>query len=235
MVAVGEAYPSTAIISSYYLVGPDLGGSGAPWPAQCIKGRDACRMHLLHGRFLFGSPTTVLYRATLLKKREPFYSETALHEDTELCYEVLESADLGFVHQVLSYQRVGNSGILSAVETYHWQQLDTYIIVRKFGPRFLSAAEFNRRFGRVSRYYRQLLGEGLLFRREPAFWDYHRRGLATIGETLPSRARLAWPAVRGAVKALLRRDWAAEEIRQRQARRAATGKGATGSGEVIGR
>ena len=33
---------------------------------------------------------------------------------------MLADADLGFVHQVLSFTRVGNSGILTSIESYHW-------------------------------------------------------------------------------------------------------------------
>ena len=107
MVAVAESHPTVAIVASYYLEGRYVCGSGIEWPTECIPGRIASRLHLLEGRFLFGTPTTLLYRADLVRSREPFYSESSMHEDTELCHEVLADADLGFVHQVLSFSRVG--------------------------------------------------------------------------------------------------------------------------------
>src|SRR5450759_1540243 len=95
LVAVGESHPTAAIISSYRLRGGEVCGSGIGWPTECISGRSVSRLQLLEGRFVFGSPTTLLYRSDLLAKREPFYSESSLHEDTELCYETLTKADLG--------------------------------------------------------------------------------------------------------------------------------------------
>ena len=47
----------------------------------------------------------MLYRAEVVRARDPFFCERSLHEDTEACYEILRDWDFGFVHQVLSYWR----------------------------------------------------------------------------------------------------------------------------------
>jgi hypothetical protein len=207
MVAVGESHPTAAIISSYYLSGATVCGSGIEWPIECIPGRTASRLHLLEGRFLFGTPTTLMYRAELVTKRQPFYSESALHEDSELCHEVMAAADLGFVHQVLSFCRVGNSGILTAVESFHWQTLDFYIILRKCGPLFLSREELARRIRKLRSEYLRMLGESTLLGREPEFWTYHRHGLATVGEKFPSRLALTPQIARAFLKTVVRPTW----------------------------
>jgi glycosyltransferase involved in cell wall biosynthesis len=211
MVAVAEAHPTVAIVSSYYLMGRNVSGAGIQWPIECIPGRTASRIHLIEHRFLFGTPTTLLYRAELLAKRQPFYSETSLHEDTELCHEVLADADFGFVHQVLSYSRVGNGGILSTIETFHWQLLDFYVILRKCGSLFLSPEELERRTRSVRAEYLRVLGESALLRREREFWAYHQRGLATVGEKLPSRISLAPHIARAALKAVAMPGWLPRE------------------------
>jgi len=207
MVAVGESNPTAEIISSYYLTGSHICGSGVDWPAELVPGRTACRMHLLEGLFLFGTPTTLMYRADLVAKRQPFYSESSLHEDTELCHEALVDADLGFVHQVLSFNRVGNGGILTAIETFEWQLLDFYITLQKCGPLSLSRDEFANRIREVRAEYLTMLGESILLGREPAFWSHHRNGLATVGEQLPSRLSLAPQIVRAALKAVVHPNW----------------------------
>jgi glycosyltransferase involved in cell wall biosynthesis len=207
MVAVGESHPSAAIISSYRLRGGEVCGTGIEWPTECISGRRVSRLQLLEGRYLFGSPTTLLYRADLLAKRKPFYSETSLHDDSEMCYEVLADADLGFVHQVLSFSRVGNGGTLTRIETYFWTVLDSYLTLRKFGPEFLSEEELASRIRPVRAEYLKILGESRLLGREPEFWRYHRRGLATVGEELPSRWALTPEIARAAVKAVVRPWW----------------------------
>jgi glycosyltransferase involved in cell wall biosynthesis len=207
MIAVGVSHPTAAIISSYYLTGAQVCGSGVDWKIECVPGRTASRLHLLEGKFLFGTPTTLMYRGDLVAKRQPFYSESSLHEDTELCHEVMANADLGFVHQVLSFNRVGNSGILTALETFHWQILDFYTTLRKSGPLSLSPEELDNRLRTVRAEYFRLLGESVLLGREPAFWNHHRNGLATVGEKLPSRLTLAPQIARAALKAIVRPAW----------------------------
>lgn len=211
MVAVGESHPTAAIISSYRLRGGEICGGGIEWPTECISGRAVSRMQLLDGHFVFGSPTTLMYRADLLSEREPFYSESALHEDTELCYEVLGKSDLGFVHQVLSFSRVGNSGNLTALETYFWTLLHSYMTLRKFGPQFLSSEELEKRIRPVRAEYLRILGENTVVGREQPFWNYHRQGLATIGEELPSRWTLAPQIARAALKAVVKPRWLSRE------------------------
>jgi glycosyltransferase involved in cell wall biosynthesis len=207
MVAVGESHPTAAIISSYRLRGSEVSGSGIEWPAECVSGSSVCRLQLLEARFLFGSPTTVMYRSDLLATRVPFYSESSLHEDSELCYEVLASADFGFVHQVLSFSRVGNDGALTSLETYFWTLLDSYMTLKKFGPRFLSERELASRMRPVRAEYLRILGESKLLGREPAFWNYHRHGLATVGEQFPSHWTLTPHIARAAVKTAVKPWW----------------------------
>ena len=219
MVAAGEAYPSAAIISSYYLTGAHVCGSGVEWPTECVPGRIASRLHLLEGTFLFGTPTTLMYRADLVRSRRPFYSESSLHEVTELCHEVMATSDLGFVHQVLSFNRVGNSGILTAVESFHWQLLDFYITLRKVGALSLTPEELDKRIREVRAEYRRLLGECALFQRNKDFWEYHRKGLGTIGERLPSRVDLAPEVGRAVLKAAVHPKWFfGERVRLKRAK-----------------
>ena len=155
MVAVGEAHPTAAIIGSYFLMGEELAGSGIEWPTECIPGRAAARLQLLDNRFIFGSPTNVLYRADLLAKRQPFFDETSLHDDTDLCYEVLADADMGFVHQVLSFsRREAESDIDRQLQ---WSSRSLMVCAR--WPKFLSPEELRAASRRFVPYLR-LLGEG---------------------------------------------------------------------------
>jgi glycosyltransferase involved in cell wall biosynthesis len=224
MVEVGESHPSAVIITSYYLTGPRVCGSGVEWPTECIPGRLASRLHLLEGKFLFGTPTTLMYRGELVAKRQPFYSESSLHEDTELCHEVMAESDLGFVHQVLSFSRVGNSGILTAIDTFHWQILDLYTTLRKCGPLSLSRDELSNRMRPVRSEYLRILGESVVLGREPEFWSHHRSGLATVGEELPSPLALAPQIARAALKAVVRPRWFAGERARFQSVKARRGE-----------
>ncbi len=51
---------------------------------------------MLDELFLTGSPTTILYRADLVRARQPFYDLNRYHEDTEVAYEIFKNSDLGF-------------------------------------------------------------------------------------------------------------------------------------------
>ena len=211
MVAVAEDHPTVAIVSSYYLRGDVVCGSGVQWPVELVPGRTASRLHLIEGRYVFGTPTTLLYRADLVATRQPFFSEASPHEDTDLCHEVMASADLGFVHQVLSFSRVGNGGVLTDLESFCWESVDFYLTLRKYGPVFLSDEEFGKRMKAVRAEYLSILGESRLLRREREFWAYHEKCLATVGEGLPSLLDLAPQVTRAVIKAVVRPRWFFDE------------------------
>jgi len=184
MVALAEAHPRVGIVGAYYVEGPRVSGGGVPYPTTVLPGRDACRLQLQHGHFLFGSPTTVLLRTAMVRETTPYYDPNVFHSDTEACYRDLERWDFGFVHQVLSLMRIDNPGRMTRVRTYYPYALDKFIVVTKYGRKYLSPAEFAQvdAFSR-SGYFR-LLGQAYFTRRNPDFWRYHREGLATIGYQL---------------------------------------------------
>jgi glycosyltransferase involved in cell wall biosynthesis len=175
---------SIGLVSSYYLKGATVRGSGFPYPTSLLPGREMARFYLRTGIFVFGSPTTVMYRSSLVRSQSPFYDESLLHEDTEKCLQILEQSDFGFVPQVLSFLRLGNDSISSAARDFQPDALDWYIIAQRYAPLFLDPDEAdslreNARHG----YYCALARETLRFR-EAAFWQYHVAGLKTLGQTL---------------------------------------------------
>jgi hypothetical protein len=119
----------------------------------------------------------------------------------------MAEADLGFVHQVLSFTRVGNGGVLTSIDTFNWEMLDFYISLKKFGPVFLSEDEFEDRMQIARAEYLTMLGESRVLGREPEFWAYHAKGLATVGEDLPSLLDLTPKVTRAVLKAFVRPRW----------------------------
>ena len=89
-------------------MGNKLEGFGYPFRAPIFPGREWARQYLRTGVWVFGSPTTVMYRSSVVRHPRPFYDESVLHADTEKCMEILKHWDLGFVHQVLSFCRADN-------------------------------------------------------------------------------------------------------------------------------
>jgi glycosyltransferase involved in cell wall biosynthesis len=200
MVALAEAHPSVAVVSSYRLRGRTVEGAGLARERQVLSGRDACRLHLVEDVYLFGSPTTVMFRADVVRSRTPFWAEGRLHEDTEAVYEILADRAFGFVHQVLSFSRLDAGSITGRVSDFGPDLLDKLILFELHGRRLLSPDEFELHAGGHRARYLRFLAEAWLRRRDADFWSYHRQGLRSIGEDLaPLRiARQVAPALAAA-------------------------------------
>lgn len=202
MVAFGDAHESAAIISSYYLLEREIHNTGLEYWETAISGRTACRKFLIDGQFLFGSPTTVAYRSELVRRRRPFYEAGRLHEDTELCFEVLRDSDFGFVHQLLSFSRLQAGSITGESHTWEPAALDRLIILSRFGDDYLTEEEREAVWARDKRHYYAQISRAFLSQLrggiDKEFWSYQRRGLSTVGQRL-ELGLLAWYVVRSAL------------------------------------
>ncbi|MEO8675753.1 MAG: glycosyltransferase family 2 protein [Casimicrobiaceae bacterium] len=179
-----EQSKSIGLVSSYYLKGNTVLGSGLPYATPILDGKEMARLFLRSGVYVFGSPTTVAFRSSIVRSERPFYDESLLHEDTEKCMQILRKWDIGFVHQVLSFLRVENESISSSVRSFGPNALDWYIIVQRYASIFLDSDEAGALKARSRRdYYRFLAREALKFR-ERAFWRYHRSGLNSLEERM---------------------------------------------------
>src|SRR5437764_10152773 len=74
-------------------------------PSTVVSGREICRAHLFGKTYVFGTPTSLLYRSDLIRNDDNFYPNATAEADTSACYKCLTKSDFGFVHQVLSYER----------------------------------------------------------------------------------------------------------------------------------
>ncbi len=194
MVEIAERRDSIAIVSAYQLKGDIVGCQGLRYEEQVISGREACRLHLLRRKSLFGNPSSIMYRADLVRERDPFYDEASILEDTEVCYHLLRRYDFGFVHALLVYLRVDNDSITSKFESFNPYLLHELILVRKYGPELLDEDEYERRSTELEKMYRKYLGEAVLANRRDDFWDYHLRGLQQIDFRLTRRKLTSWAA-----------------------------------------
>lgn len=208
MVALAERHPSVALVSSYrlngawvdldglvnarQLRGPSLALDGLPWLTSVVPGRDVCRASLLGAPYVFGTPTSLLFRSSIVRRYEAFYDESSLHSDKGTCFELLRDGDFGFVHQVLTYSRAHDEdGTVTATT----QQYNTYLasnlaLLTKYGPGCLEPEEYDRCLREhLDRYY-AFLAKSLVARRGRDFWEFHRTAMKAVGHSL-SRARLA--------------------------------------------
>jgi glycosyltransferase involved in cell wall biosynthesis len=190
MVDLAEAHPSVGIVGAYALEGQRVAWTGLPYTSSLVLGREICRRHLLEGLHVFGSANAVLYRADLVRNRDPFYNETNIHADTEVCFALLKMCDFGFVHQILTFTRVrprSLSAISEARATYLPGMLQ---LLSKYAPHYLTSREREALFARFLMEYYRFLGKSLMLRRDKQFWDYHKGELIGAGVGF-SRTRLA--------------------------------------------
>lgn len=184
MVQTFELSESIGLVTAYDLKGNIIRGSGFPYPTSVLPGKEMGRLYVRTGTFVFGSPTTVMYRSSLVRECQPFYDESLLHEDTEKCLQILRQWDFGFVHQVLSFLRVDNESVSSAARGYQPIAVDSYILNQRYAPIFLDAAEAEARRKESKRTYYRVLAKEALRIKDAAFWRYHEAALRTLGQTL---------------------------------------------------
>lgn len=181
LVDVAERDARIGLVGSFYLEGDRPSGGGIPHDVYRVAGRDVCRRVLLEDFFPLGSPTTVLYRADIVRSRKPFYALGHLHEDTEAALEILLEHDFGHVHQVCSFMRTDNISISSEDRDFNPNELDFLILLERYGAKVLSPEELKQRLGAARKRYFGFLAVCLLRRRSEKFWRHHERGLASIG------------------------------------------------------
>jgi glycosyltransferase involved in cell wall biosynthesis len=201
LVDAAERRPEVGIVCSYAFDGCKVLWDGFPFTGDATDmvsfapGSDVARESLLGGPYVFGTPTSGLFRADIVRSRRPFYDEGNLHADHASCYDVLTESDFAFVHQVLSLNRVHAESQTTSVEMNDAMILGSLSALAKFGPKFLSEREFQARMNqRLTGYYR-LLGRNVLRGRGKSFWSLHRRRMNEIGMPI-SRPRLAVSVVR---------------------------------------
>jgi glycosyltransferase involved in cell wall biosynthesis len=162
MVDVAERHPSVRVVSSYAMWGGEVRHEGVPYPDEVVPGPEICRRTLLGECYVFGSPSSLLLRAADVRSRPAFYDEGSLHADTGICFELLQEADLGFVHQVLTHTRVHEEAATATsvkVNTFHDAWLEFHL---RYGRAYLSPAEYRRSLAIRVRRYAVFLAKSLL-------------------------------------------------------------------------
>jgi glycosyltransferase involved in cell wall biosynthesis len=190
MVAVAEANPSIGIVGAYGLEGSRVVWSGLPYSSSVFSGEDICRRWFLDGLYVFGTATSVLYRADLVRNRDPFYDATNIHSDMETCVSLLKNSDFGFVHQVLTFTRVRVGSRITESRNLNTVAASSLSLLVTHGPDFLTPHEFTDRLTKsLSEYYWYLAGS-FVRGRDKRFWAYHKKALEDAGVRF-SRTRLA--------------------------------------------
>jgi glycosyltransferase involved in cell wall biosynthesis len=194
MVALALSHPKIGMVGSYQLSGGDekwyLRTFGLPYHSTVVPGREIGRKQLLGKLDVLGNPTSNLYRSDLVRSSDSFYPNSSAEADVSACFKYLRDTDFGFVHQVISFERLHNNRITTtsqAFNAYVGSKLDD---LSTYGLSYLTAAEIAaRRRDLLDDYYKFLAVSAVNFR-DREFWTYHKKRLQDVGHPF-DRLRLA--------------------------------------------
>jgi glycosyltransferase involved in cell wall biosynthesis len=222
LVYLAERHPSVGIVGSYAANATGVRWGDLPLCEDVLAGRKAVRLYLLGAIEYFWTPSTVLYRASLVRDTDAFFPGSAPSADLEACLNCLTQSDLGFVHQILSFERIHDEATTARVAEMNSQLLDRMRILLEFGPEFLSPSEQSSRLEEQLSEYFDVLATGCFNFRDRAFWRLHKEGLHELGYTLYNR-RLAKAILAKSLDLLLNPKATTEKVTRRMKSR---GRGA---------
>jgi hypothetical protein len=184
MVDFAQQHSTVGIIGSYQSSDGQIKWKGLHPSVSYIKGKDACRLGLLEGVHIFPNPTASLYRSDLVRMRDSFFPHTRPHADTSVCYEYLQFCDFGFIHEILSVERVHAGQMSSYVDSLAAGTVAYLEILFQYGRIYLNNLEYDTRKKEMFQEYYRFLGGCLLKLNTKEFWMFHSSRLREMGYVL---------------------------------------------------
>jgi hypothetical protein len=159
--------------------------NGFPYPAEFVPGREALRIAMMKiGTWaIHGSPTSMLFRSDLVRKRRPLFNEQQYAADHEAAFDMLTESDFSFIHQVLCMNREHEESVTSK----HVTSMDGYFasnayLLHKYGPLCLDEQEMEASRKRVMKeYYRRLAHRWFRLDGRRKYFDFHRANFRQMG------------------------------------------------------
>lgn len=206
MVEFGVDHPNVGIICCYSIEGSRILFQGLDYHRNVVNGREICRETLL-GRqpYVFGAPTSLLYRADLIRSVPEFFpwGKGDPHADVSGVYQALRTSDFGFVHQILTYTRVHTGSQTSQSFTFGRINRALLAYVRRFGPIYLTEDELKQQLQIFSDMYYDWLAAALLENSfDQTFLEKQRQELASSDIEMDT-SELAKAGLRRGVKLVL--------------------------------
>lgn len=181
LVRLAERHPSVGVVGSYSVNDNSVRFEGPPLGVELLDGRAASRSFLLGEIDSFFVPSTVLYRASLVRAADRFFPGSSPSADIDACLNCLRRSDLGFVHQILSFERHHDAMITARLHRMNIVRLDRIRILLEYGPGLLTADELSRRRDQQLSDYFDALAIACFQRHEKGFWRLHRDRLDQLG------------------------------------------------------
>jgi glycosyltransferase involved in cell wall biosynthesis len=187
MVQLAEQHTSVRIVGCYAISSEGIKNVGLPPERSVFSGREVFCLHLINNLQVIGASTAVLYCSDIVRSETGFYPGPDLSADIAACYRSLQNHDFGFVHQVLTFERIHDEALSTGKGHLRAFSLDRVALFSRYGRSFLSQDEFQKHFTDIlNYYYYDVLASAYLKRYPKTFWDYHKSGLDAIGLKLDS-------------------------------------------------
>jgi glycosyltransferase involved in cell wall biosynthesis len=179
LVAIAEKYPNVGIVGSYAIRDDYVRGIGLPLERNMFTGPEVCRLRLL-GKDVIGSPSSLLYRAALIRGEKPFFTGSAPSADIDACFRVLQHSDYGFVHQVLSFERIHKERVSWKLIRYNSFLVDHIQFIMTYGRIYMNADELEKRLKSLLDEYYDYLAACMMNFRWTEYWYYHKTRMKEI-------------------------------------------------------
>ena len=218
MVEIAEANVSVGIVGSYQVSGGGdvwcLRTYGLPYGVCAFSGREIGRLQLLGKLDVLGNPTSNFYRSDIVRSSDAFFPNKSPEADLSACYKYLREVDFGFVHEIVSCERVHPHQITATSKRLNANLSSRLSNLINYGSYYLKPSELEaRKRELLDEYYRFLAVSAVNFR-ERNFWQYHRTRLQEMGYPL-SRLRLAKEVAKKAADLALNPKQTVERILRR--------------------
>jgi len=185
---LAEAYPSVGIVGAYQLSGSKVVlWKGLPRNTEAIAGQEVCRWSFLNDVVVFGNPTSSLYRSDLIRRNRPFFPHLWPHADRSAAFKCLQHSDYGFVHEILSTERIHHDQVSTKANNlgmYYLAKVDTLL---EYGPIYLTENEFEMLKNGTLKNYWKWLGACLLKLEGAELWRFQGARLKELGYPLSCR------------------------------------------------
>ena len=185
MVGLAEANPSVGIVGAYQLSGGEgiwyVRNSGLPYSRTVVSGEEVCRAHMLGMLKVLGNPTSVMYRADLVRNTDRFFPNPTAEADTSACLKHLRFTDFGFVHQVLSHERIHSVRVTTASLETNAYLSAAISDCQVYGEWYLTERERDARIAELVEQYYSYLAASTFKLKGRRFWHYHVGRLYELG------------------------------------------------------
>ena len=145
MVDLAVKTPSVGVVSGYRIKGTEVDLIGLPYPREVTTGRFILRQSLLGGPYVTGSPSSLMFRSDLVRRRDPFWDLDFEHCDTEAAYWAFTQSDFALVHQVVTFSRRQEGSRITWADRVKSFWPENLRMLLRYGPQVLSRDEFRNR------------------------------------------------------------------------------------------